>query len=168
MKGEQRHGGQLIVEFFPCNDRQGHSIVLVSADGMRTVLLESIEGTSTDDWPPSPPLQSSTVEERPEGLVALLVGSAGGSHWSASVEMRTGSAQLMFDVACRQSGRPKWLGSQYRRLSEAARLVISSESDRVEVDDKLVIIKPTEHRASGTTRWRYAIALADRNPASAE
>ena len=50
-------------------------------------LLESIEGTATDDWPPSPPLQSLSIETLPDGRrVALLVGMAGRSHWSASIE----------------------------------------------------------------------------------
>jgi len=44
---------------------------------------------------------------------ALLVGMASGSHWSASVEADEAGEQVFFDVACRISDGPQWLGSCY-------------------------------------------------------
>ena len=79
-------------------------------------LLESVEGTPSDDWPASPPLQS--LQRRRScrtAAAALLVGMAGRSHWSASVEAGPRPAALVFDIACRHTQRPSaWLGSRYR------------------------------------------------------
>src|SRR5436190_4759521 len=78
-------GLRLRAEFIWHGDRFAHIISLVNPHGDIQPLLESIEGTTADDWPSSPPLQSLSVEKLPDGRpVALLVGMAGGSHWSAS------------------------------------------------------------------------------------
>src|ERR1044072_2775417 len=68
----------LSIEFLWLSDRFQQVISIVAADGQRQQLLESIEGSSDDAWPPSPPLQSLTIEDRPASRVALLVGMAGG------------------------------------------------------------------------------------------
>ncbi|MFM7073965.1 MAG: hypothetical protein ACKO38_19435 [Planctomycetota bacterium] len=78
-------------------------------------LLESCEGQSGDIWPASPPLQQLLVESRAEaGQVALLVGMAGRSHWSLSVEPLADRIGFRFDAACRLSGPPEWLGHVWR------------------------------------------------------
>src|SRR5262245_7365890 len=112
-------GQRLRVQFVWNGDRYGHVISLVESNGEIQPMLESIEGTSADDWPASPPLQSLSIETVPNGRrAALLVGMAGGSHWSASVEATVGRAELTFDLACRHGRQPIWLGNRYRRLSE--------------------------------------------------
>src|SRR5437773_7625601 len=113
-------GASLRVEFTWRGDRYGHVISLMNATGQTMLLFESIEGAHDDDWPPSPPLQSLSIEKLADGRsAALLVGMAGRSHWSASIETTVGALVLVFDVACRHSQAPKWLGSRYRRLSPA-------------------------------------------------
>lgn len=78
-------------------------------------LLESLEGQSGDIWPGSPPLQQLLIESRAEaGHVALLVGMAGRSHWSLSVEPLADRIGFRFDAACRLSGPPEWLGHAWR------------------------------------------------------
>src|SRR5437016_1791687 len=87
---------RLRVEFTWRGDRFGQVISFVGPDGRVQPLLESIEGTASDDWPPSPPLQSLSIEKLSDGRsAALFVGMAGGSHWSASVEPIQGEPELL-------------------------------------------------------------------------
>jgi len=104
-------GWQLVFEQH--EDRISHRIEVQSAGRWRT-LIESVEGTADAWWPPSPPLQSLHVESRSTGSVALLVGMAGRSHWSASVEIAAGGEEALFDLACRAPVAPDWLGCRYR------------------------------------------------------
>lgn len=78
------------------------------------LVLSSLEGSSDDDWPPSPPFQQLSLEGSCDDQQTLfLVGMAGKSHWSGSVEVRQESSQIIFDVACRCHGFPQFLGSVY-------------------------------------------------------
>src|SRR5262245_7741482 len=126
-------GSVLRIELIWQGDRFGHQITARSADGAITPLLESLEGAATDDWPPSPPLQSLHIEPLPAGrTAALLVGMAGRSHWSASIETTTGSAEILFDLACRHTAAPARLGSRYHALLGAGkRLTILCEESRL-------------------------------------
>ena len=107
-------GRGLRVMFQRQADRCAHRIELI--DGAKSFcLLTSVEGTSDQPWPPSPPLQQLSIEElSPGNRVALLLGMAGKSHWSASVECDPASSSLLFDVACRVQQPPQRLGSCYR------------------------------------------------------
>lgn len=112
-------GQALGVAFSRGTDRIGHTIGVEAAcdDGpARFVpLLHSVEGTSQDLWPASSALQSLSIEALPDGRrVALLVGMAGRSHWSASIEANQEQQALIFDLACRTSQTPDFLGSSYR------------------------------------------------------
>jgi hypothetical protein len=157
---------------------------LAAIDGTRrVVLLESIEGTADDLWPPSPPWQQVNApfaarrssgklasEKRASGKLAsgklatgnhampsaMLVGAAGASHWSASVEgvgsewTQTEEGQnlspmevagceqlpatgLLFDVACRAKSQPERLSSTYcivdpRQLVSPSQMVTRSSA----------------------------------------
>jgi hypothetical protein len=155
-------GQCLRVEFVRRGDRLGHVICAVSATGEVVPLLESIEGSAADDWPKSPPLQSLSLETLPDGRkVALLVGMAGGSHWSASVEPALDSAELIFDIACRHAKQPRWLGSQYQQLPDRARRVVIDGEVAVTREQEIVSVQLTSQVAStGTARWRYIVRLA--------
>jgi hypothetical protein len=113
-------GGALLrVDFDRAGDRWRHRVSLTLPEGSPVIspvlLFESQEGSSDEDWPASPPLQFVSIEARPKKPpVALLMGMAGGSHWSASIEQYPGEQTLRFDVACRASSRPGGLGSLYR------------------------------------------------------
>jgi len=109
----------LRVDFDRAHDRWRHRVLLVVPQGSPIVgpvlLLESIEGNSEEDWPASPPLQFVSIETRPKKPpVALLMGMAGSSHWSASIEQQPAEKSFTFDVACRVKGQPQQLGSRYR------------------------------------------------------
>jgi len=149
----------LRVEFVWRGDRYGHVISAVIG-GQTELLLESLEGTPADDWPPSPPLQSLHRERLPDGRTALLlVGAAGRSHWSASVEALA-EPRLIFDIACRHSGRPLWLGSQYQRAPAALnRLAIQPDNAGIEGHEQQVRIGPSAPPATATSRWRFSLRL---------
>lgn len=115
------NGHRLRVEFHELGDRYAHrlTVVLREEAGNETVvpLAESVEGASDDPWPPSPPLQSLSIEELADGrMAALLVGMAGRSHWSASIDVigvRL-NGEPTFELACRFTAIPTRLCSTYR------------------------------------------------------
>jgi hypothetical protein len=109
----------LRVDFDRAVDRWKHRVSLVLPERCGVVspvlLLESVEGNSEEDWPASPPLQFVSIESRPtKPPVALLMGMAGTSHWSASIEQDLAGRALRFDIACCAKSRPERLGSIYR------------------------------------------------------
>jgi hypothetical protein len=154
-------GKRLRLEFTWRRDRYGHRISLTAADGAIQPLLESIEGSPHDDWPPSPPLQSLTIENRPNDRpVALLLGMAGGSHWSASIEAVPGKTELIFDIACRHGANPGHLGSRYRRLMNSPDdFLIRADSPKVSHEESVMMIEPLDIlTSSGTTRWCFILS----------
>lgn len=111
----------LRVRFFWRGDRYAHEIWLLDG-GDWFCALASVEGSPQDDWPASPPLQALHVERRDDlQRVALLVGMAGKSHWSASAQIDPHARCASFDVACRvRGGQTGPLGSAYRNALESA------------------------------------------------
>lgn len=93
-------------------DRYAHVVSLIAPDGAHT-LFESVEGGPHDAWPPSPALQHLSIQGQGDRRVALLVGMAGKSHWSMSVEVAATGRGFVFDVACRVNDRAAELGSSY-------------------------------------------------------
>jgi hypothetical protein len=175
-------GRRLKVEFSRDGDRFQHQVSLV--DGQRQhVLLSSVEGDEHASWPPSPPLQQVTAEEGPQGSgVLLLVGMAGRSHWSVSVEAAPSAAAVILDVACRMVGECGRLRSHYRcesppRLSDDAlaadfqfddqtcRLVSEPPGNQVaatieSTGQTLRLIPPDAVDELPTTvRWKYRIEI---------
>jgi len=96
---------------FWSGDRYAHRLEWLD-NGRRVVCLESLEGADHQCWPSSPALQQLNMQSKVLGEpCALLLGMAGRSHWSASIEV-SGTA-LIFDVACRVQNMPERLGSIY-------------------------------------------------------
>jgi hypothetical protein len=92
---------KLRVRFAFVADRYAHEVHLADGADWRP-LLRSVEGSPLETWPASPALQSLHIENRADGRqVALLVGMAGNSHWSASIELDPAAACARFDIACR-------------------------------------------------------------------
>jgi hypothetical protein len=112
-------GLSLRVEFLWHVDRYRHVVSVIQPSGLSIPLLESIEGSPVDDWPPSPPLQNLHLDAQPGGRrVGLLVGMSGQSHWSASIGPTTNGTGLVFDVACRAGRSPGRLLTTYRIARE--------------------------------------------------
>jgi hypothetical protein len=169
------------VAFQRLADRHAHNVVLL--DGARIVpLLASAEGTDEEDWPPSPALQHATTAGEPgEETALLLVGMAGTSHYSASVESDAGQGSLVFDVACRVREHPRRLGSTYRAVvaalpvGQGVEFEIAGLVCRIEplaaADQPLCRVEPTVEGVRiaaaedanlalpATVRWRYRIAV---------
>jgi hypothetical protein len=159
----------LRVEFTKAADRWSHVISLAGQPTGERLL--SLEGDPTDLWPASPPFQELSQETLPDGRVVIfLVGKAGGSHWSASVEAAADPPRLVFDVACRATAAPARLGSSYRREvsegDEGSRLVIEtlladSLLGCMERDTMCVGPKALDARKlPATVRWKYAVSQA--------
>lgn len=173
--------GALRIAYEKQGDRYAHRILFVDSSG-DTTLLESVESAEDVPWPDSPPLQDFEIEPRGSSeKVALLVGMAGTSHWSASVEVQRG--QLHFDIACRLRHTPSQLGSTYQvrdaKISEGndgAFAIHSADGKTVELtphqefstqvellEDNRVWIGPenTETELPATVRWQYSLRFAD-------
>ena len=77
-------------------------------------IAQSIEGSGDDAWPDSPVFQQVEPCELGGGRQGIVaVGLGGTSHWSLAIDGDL-AAGLKFDVACRVSESPKFLGSSYR------------------------------------------------------
>ena len=182
-----RDGRGLRVVFQRQADRWTHRIEII--DGAQSCcLLTSVEGTSDQPWPPSPPLQQLSIEElAPGNRVALLLGMAGRSHWSASVECDPASLSLLFDVACRVQQPPQCLGSCYRTevpLAEGsldrARFTTAAAAVTLQLPPlanppSVALALPENHlavvyqdltvaRAPSTLRWKYRVTWLDLLP----
>lgn len=166
----------LRVVFERAGDRFGHEIFWSTA-GDRHGKLTSLEGSADDAWPKSPPLQSLHMETRPDGKqMVMLVGMAGRSHWSMTVEADETRNRLVFDVACRVHERPDWLGCTYsirlenlrpgaigdlsvtawcgKQLQDEIGLQIDDASGGVRIP-----ARADDQATAQTVRWRYAIEL---------
>jgi hypothetical protein len=171
--------GGLRVNFIRQADRYRHEIVEASGESIRP-WLASIEGGADDAWPLSPPLQELHIERRGEHTrVALLVGRAGRSHWSMSVEADGELGALTFDVACRCTAPPDLLGSSYRLAGP--NMEVQNEADNLDnlircsayelqvvegsrqlsesADDRILRIAagPVLSPALQTVRWKYCV-----------
>lgn len=117
---ERLVNGSVFVEFVWTGDRFAHAIGLITSNEPLLV-FQSLEGDSSQDWPPSPPLQQLSVEPGPDGKPrAFLVGMAGSSHWSLVVEPIDGG--YLFDAAVRCRSAPEFRGSCYTRLAPSVEL----------------------------------------------
>ena len=169
-------GNGLRVDFVWQHDRYAHSIIAI-IDGDELPLWQSVEGTEQDRWPPSPPLQQLSIEElRPGHRVALLLGMAGKSHWSVSVEPISGRCAFAFDVACRLRHTDSRLGSVYRGTGgtacDAARVTLDRAGRSCSLagcgghqaglvlspDGTSVHIEPQGAPTAATVRWQYVVA----------
>jgi hypothetical protein len=150
---------RLCVQFTWRGDRYGHTICLGQADGELVPILESSEGSPHENWPPSPALQSLSVHELPDGRRALLlVGMAGGSHWSACIEPMAGHAGLTFDIACRHKAAPGWLGSRYQIRAPLNGVSLEGDDGRVTKDEATLVVEPrVSPLVVSTTRWRFTL-----------
>lgn len=160
-------------------DRYRHEVVVTTDE--THVVLTSLEGANDQVWPPSPPFQELHLHQPREGInAALLVGRAGRSHWSASIEFDASREAVLFDIACRSSGDIEWLGSRYQSLvrpslatATEGRTLFFAYDLQVHVLDgeacmsaegstDVLSIAPkwTVASTAQTIRWRYRVSRA--------
>ena len=171
--------GELEVRFDRRSDRVEHGVWMNGLDGP---LLVSVEGDANDAWPASPPFQELTLEVRSGRCIALLVGRAGTSHWSACVEPAAESEEISLDIACRCQQPPQWLGSRYQISPQATTraaggaIAISRDGHSLNVAGSnqretstlcriagdLLEIAPQQApaRLPTTVRWWFTLAIA--------
>jgi hypothetical protein len=169
-------GEHLRVRFTRLGDRWTHAIEASDANGLLW-RLESLEGAADEFWPPSPPLQSLQWHAPAQGEpVALLVGMAGSSHWSATIA--ADGNHLLFDIACRLSAQPISLGSSYRLSDSAGQpLPLSASQPKIHllplatadaspgsvISDSgriTVCIEDPRSNLPRTVRWHYAVSIS--------
>ncbi len=175
----------LAVQLVRLSDRWAHRIgpFTVVGSGGADKLLMSVEGEADQPWPSSPALQQLHVEQRGVGVtVALLVGMAGRSHWSLSIETDPERRQIVFDAACRFQSEPQGLGSLYLAveklpLGEDGRVLLGGaepwgvlSADVSDACPTLVTVRGRELQVAprqvprgdcpATVRWRYVVSPA--------
>lgn len=173
-------GERLQLRFAWGGDRWMHAIE--ARDGKRIIWrLESQESGDDPNWPRSPAFQSlqlAPVSHR--GNVVLLLGMAGLSHWSASVEADSNREQITFDVACRISAKPANLGSDYSlQLMEGDNTETTANGPRMEIiaspefeagrsivelsESEIAVRVATDQLSPPqTVRWRYCVTIGGR------
>lgn len=122
-------GRGLRIEFFRLQDRYAHRIVAIGCEELPVILLESVEGTANESWPPSPVFQALNLEDLQDDSeametprAAMLVGMSGSTHWSMSVkslsrvstdEDSPALVGFYFDAAGRLKSEAKVLSTRY-------------------------------------------------------
>ena len=123
---------RLELTFLQLGDRQGHRISLVH-HGECIPVLESVEGTAADPWPPSPPLQQIHEQTLAAGPVVWGLGAAGNGHWSASFSWQKTdeslSSRLCVELALRSSDSINNAGSTYHLLAPQTTLEMVSPTE---------------------------------------
>ncbi len=181
--------GPLSVRFQSVDDRLTHSIGVLSGE-VFIPFLESIEGSSSDAWPQSPPMQQMVEEHIGSSNQPVLfgVGLSGNGHWSMAIESHSESV-LKFDIACKVSKSATRLGSNYRLLVDSSmqsshgdpsqqRLVLRNRNEtgndkasKIELtmlignlqasQNELLIVPSGSPDKIQTHRWCFQIALSD-------
>lgn len=93
-------------------DRYTHTLC-VCVDDHKSPAIVSFEGDDQTLWPPSPPIQDVTFEERNDCSVFLGVGRAGTAHWSSSFQLMDNKRRLVIEHACRTPVVPEVLSISY-------------------------------------------------------
>lgn len=135
--------GRSAVAFMWHGDRWRH--VVSVDDHTRAASLEDVADGRDPEWPASPPLVEVSAVETRCGRAILAVGVAGRAHFSASISPCPAEPDaLLFELACRATSRPAWLGSTYEIAGATLRVAAA-------------ILVP-DHPA--TIRWSYLASPA--------
>ena len=148
-------GYGLRLHFHWLGDRFGQRVELIAGEQAAVPLLQSMERGDIDPaWPTSPPLQQLHLEDRPDGPAAMLVGMAGRSHWSMSVETRPAVGALQFDVACRLHVRPRVaLGSMYQYLCSGAAISFLASHVYIAASGQTIIVALDQTARDAGAHW---------------
>lgn len=162
--------GDLIFEWK--DDRYEHRWTLGDCE------LASVESSSADLWPSSPPLQQIHQQTFGDGRNVIFgVGMSGRGHWSASFTLIPDLKCWIVELACRAPIAAERLESTYRAggawqtevpgtFSTLAKdvgfelEVITPTSDARVESDRLIIHPVELLAASGTTQWAFRLRAA--------
>lgn len=170
----------LVAWFSRNGDRFVRTIGWKTGYGEVDCLLQSVPGTSTEEWPADPPLQQVVLETfgAPSRSVAFGLGMTGPGHWSlASEVVGPQGTRIQFDWACRVQRPAEHLGTAYQTIAGAAsqlrRLTDADASWEFadgrslnltvtlgrlvcrEGDQRIAIEPVSDIRTVGTHCWRY-------------
>ena len=149
-----RHNVRL--EFSWQGDRYHHQ--LVAGD---RVVAKSVEGTSEDDWPASPPIQQLSLEQIQDEPCVLGVGAAGRGHWSISVRVIecAATATFEFDLACRSKETPGSLASTYDRCDRSVVIEASNGTASTQHSNGNIELHPATTSSQVTHQWKYTLTV---------
>jgi hypothetical protein len=158
------------IHFVRHGDRWAHTIGVVRGDRLLP-LLASIEGSEKDLWPPSPPLKDLHLHDANGNTTAMLVGMAGNSHWSVTVQLAKGDPAVKFDIACRiKDELPDTRAAQKRlsSLSSSYRTMVcptpeSNQAATLMLDDVSVSVRVSSDPVAGNEHTPDAIVTTGDN-----
>ena len=155
--------GTLCVEFQWKEDRFSHRILVDEKE-----VAFSVEGDSSNIWPPSPPLQDLSLEDIAGVPTIMGVGSAGRSHWSISIHWDAKQDGFLFDVACRVREKgmttdAQQFGNHYK-IAKTGLIKITAGCNSSRTQEKAAVtLCPESVDAdidASTVRWRYHVACS--------
>jgi hypothetical protein len=136
-------------------DRWWHRLIVEQA-GLETAILQSVEGDSSQNWPPSPPLQDLAQQLLTDGSTAILgVGKAGKSHWSASFSKQQSTQPIRnrwlveFACLCPPDASPPTLCTTYE-IAESMHLEKRDNSIRIAVAHRELKIESLDAKERST------------------
>ena len=140
--------------------------------------LTSVESSSADAWPTSPPLQQIHQQSFADGReVVFGVGMAGRGHWSASFTLIPDLKCWIVELACRSSQEPEQLASTYRlggawdvaqdlavhgrHMSQQLTLQPIAPGSLAELGSNELVIRPSSlANATATHQWAFRLRIA--------
>lgn len=156
MKQIRLVAGPLTLLFTRSLDRWTHQFLITSdglISGADNKVLTSIEGDSEQFWPPSPPMQEIDLpQSNTASKVALGLGRAGQSHWSASFSLTSpskGRHEALVEVAC--------LSSLQSSSAAAAEIQLASRYDMNFEVETLRLQKASRALRRTTPGWEMEI-----------
>jgi hypothetical protein len=146
---------QCEIDFRFHDDRHGH-VILIRLQNEVLEILESVEGTDDDEWPPSPPLQQIHEQELPSGSVIWGLGMSGSSHWSGSFAFETDghsdTRRLHAELALRSDSRNADAVSTYRVIDPKTTVNKTTETS-LEVSTQLSALKISVDLERAQLEW---------------
>ena len=140
--------------------------------------IASVESTSADVWPISPPLQQIHQQSFADGReVVFGVGMAGRGHWSASFTLIPDLKCWIVELACRSSQEPDHLASTYQlsgswdtddgqavtgnHLNRQLVLQPIAPGSLADLESNELVVRPSSLAiASATHQWAFRLRVA--------
>ena len=168
-------GGKLgVLKFTWQADRYHHHWEFDAAEPS----IASVESTSADAWPISPPLQQIHQQSFADGRqVVFGVGMAGRGHWSASFTLIPDLHCWIVELACRSPQEPDHLASTYQlsgdwqeqgeqgiagsHLNQRLTVQPIAPGSLADLESNVLVIRPSSLADVATThQWAFRLRIA--------